>query len=178
MKGAEAMHLFGTDEYIERVVKTYSQLLLRIAYTRLGSTADAEDVVQDAFMKLLTKKPAFRDEEHEKAWLIRVTVNQANDFLKSAVRSTLPLDENAASPEDESAQLLSAVLSLPEKYCTVIHLYYYEGYSIKEIARILKLPAATVGTRLARAREKLKLYLNGEEPSVCINIHTEPLSTR
>lgn len=157
------MYLFGTDEYIELVVKKYSRLLLRIAFTRLKSTADAEDAVQEVFLRLITKHPSFRSEEHEKAWLIRTTINLSCDMLKSSARKTVPIAEEMEQPRDERAQLLSAVLSLPEKYSTVLHLHYYEGYSIKEIAKILKLPAATVGTRLARAREKLKSILEKEE---------------
>lgn len=157
------MYLLGTDEYIRRVVKQYSQLLLRIAFIRLRSTADAEDVVQDVFLRLITKRPQLRDEEHEKAWLIRTTINLSRDVLKSSVRQNVPLDEEIMSPQDETLQLLSAVQLLPEKYIIVLHLHYYEGYSIKEIARILALPAATIGTRLSRARARLKPILEGEE---------------
>lgn len=155
------MSLSG-DDYI-RVVKQYSGLLLRIAFTRLKSTADAEDAVQEVFLRLINKRPYFRGEEHEKAWLIRTTINLTYDMLKSKARQNLPLIEEITSPEDERSQLLSSVQSLPAKYITVIHLYYYEGYSIKEIARILRLPAATVGTRLSRARAQLKLILEKEE---------------
>ena len=155
------MYSFGTDEYICRVVDTYSAMLLHIAMTRLHTPADAEDVVQEVFLKLLSARPHFRDEAHEKAWLIRATLNRASNLRHSAAYGTAPLEavpETAAPPEGEN-QLLSAVRSLPEKYSAVIHLYYYEGYSIKEIARILTLPAPTVGTRLARGREKLRQLL-------------------
>ncbi len=155
--------MLGTDEYIKYVVKQYSQILLRIAFIRLKSTADAEDTVQEVFLRLIKKRPQFRDEEHEKAWLIRATINLSCDKLKSSVRKNVQLDEEIMSPQDESAQLLSTVQSLPAKYSTVIHLHYYEGYSIKEIARILALPAATVGTRLSRARALLKPILEKEE---------------
>lgn len=163
VKGVERVYLLGTDEYIKRIVTQYSRLLLRIAFTRLKSTADAEDAVQEVYLKLITKKPCFRDEAHEKAWLIRATINLSCDMLRSPSRQSVPLDEDIMSPQDEGAKLLSAVQALPEKYCTVLHLYSYEGYSIKEIARILKLPAATVGTRLARARAQLKRILEEEE---------------
>jgi RNA polymerase sigma-70 factor, ECF subfamily len=163
MKGVELMYLLGTDEYIKRIVKQYSQLLLRIAFTRLKSTADAEDAVQEVFLKLITTKPQFQDEEHEKAWLIRTVINLSCDMLRVSSRQSVPLCEDVPAPPDEYSLLISAVQSLPEKYSTVLHLYSYEGYSIKEIARILKLPAATVGTRLSRARAKLKLILEEEE---------------
>ena len=157
------MELNGTDDYIERIVRTYSGTLLRLAYTMLHSAADAEDAVQEAFVRLITKKPEFSGSEHEKAWLIRVTVNISRNMLKSAARLSAPLDENLASPEPESpGELLDAVMKLPERYGTVMHLYYYEGYSIKEISDILRLPAATVGTRLARGRTLLRISLEGE----------------
>ncbi|MPN16125.1 RNA polymerase sigma factor SigV [bioreactor metagenome] len=157
------MDVLGTDEYIKHIVTKYSQLLLRIAFTRLKTTAEAEDVVQEVFLKLITKQPEFRDEEHEKAWLIRATINLSCDMLRSSFRQSVPLDENIVSLEDDHAQLLLAVRSLPKKYSCVLHLHFYEGYSIKEIARILALPAATVGTRLSRARAHLKRILKEEE---------------
>jgi RNA polymerase sigma-70 factor (ECF subfamily) len=165
MKGVEYVYLLGTDEYIRRVVTQYSQLLLRVAFTRLKSTADAEDVVQEVFLRLITKRPAFHSEEHEKAWLIRTAINLSRDVLKSSARHNIPLDEDILLSQNEGSPLLSTVLSLPEKYRTVIHLYYYEGFSIKEIARILALPAATVGTRLSRARAQLKVILEEEAPN-------------
>lgn len=145
----------GTDEYMVRVVKTHSGSMLRAAYSVLKSTEDAEDAVQDAFLKLIQKKPNFKSSEHEKAWLLRVTINISKNMLKSASRNNLPVTEEILF-SDEKSELITVVMSLPERYRTVIHLYYYEGYSIKETAAILKLPAATVGTRLARARNLLK----------------------
>ena len=147
-----------TEHRIERIVGTYSRMLLRIAYTVLNSTADAEDAVQEVFVKLITKNPEYNDEEHEKAWLIRVTINTAINMCKRLERESEPVDENTGKPDEEfgNSELLEAVFAMPPKYSTVIHLYYYEGYSIKEIAAILRLPSATVGTRLARARELLK----------------------
>lgn len=155
---------FGTDETICRVVETYSSMLLRLACTRLDDTADAEDAVQETFLKLLTAKPVFRDAEHEKAWLIRTTLHRASDIRRLAEKRNVPLEEaaQAAAPEPGN-ELLSAVRGLPEKYSAVIHLYYYEGYSIKEIAAMLGLPAPTVGTRLARGRERLRQMLKEEE---------------
>ena len=159
------MDSFGTDEAIHRLVERYSPMLLRLACTRLDSTADAEDAVQEVFLKLLTSRPVFRDEEHEKAWLIRATLHRASDIRRQAERRNVALDETVtgtdAPPEGESL-LLSAVQALPETYSSVIHLYYYEGYSIKEIAKLLRLPASTGGTRLARGRERLRRMLKEE----------------
>lgn len=157
------MASFASDETISRIVETYSPMLLRLACTRLETPADAEDVVQEVFLKLLTARPAFRDEEHEKAWLIRTTLHRAADLKKAAARRNVPLEEAllASAPEPED-RLLAAVRALPEKYGAVIHLHYYEGYSLKEIGKLLGLPAATVGTRLARGRERLRQSLKEE----------------
>ena len=157
------MASFASDETISRIVETYSPMLLRLACTRLDDPADAEDIVQEVFLKLLTVRPAFRDAEHEKAWLIRTTLHRAADLRKAAARRNVPLEEAllASAPEPEN-QLLAAVRALPEKYGAVIHLHYYEGYSLKEIGKLLGLPAATVGTRLARGRERLRQSLKEE----------------
>ena len=152
----------GTDEYIDGVVRRYSPALLRAAFSVLRNTADAQDAVQEAFLKLLDKRPAFNDDQHEKAWLIRVTINAAKN-IRSASRRIEPLEDCGAFVYQEYSETLNAVLSLPPKYRTVIHLYYYEGYSIKEIAAILDIPEATAGTQLARGREKLKTILKGED---------------
>ena len=157
------MDSLGTDETIRRIVGEYSPMLLRLAAARLPSAADAEDAVQETYIKLLTARPVFRDAGHEKAWLIRTTLHRAADIRRKKTRET-PLDilPETAGPEPEpgqSSEVVAAVRALPEKYAAVIHLYYYEGYSIKEIARLLGLPLPTVGTRLARGRERLRLML-------------------
>lgn len=158
------MVLPGTDETISRIVRQYSAMLLKLASTRL-SAADAEDAVQETFLRLLSRRPSFRDAEHEKAWLIRTTLHRASDIRRQASRAALPIEEaaleNEAAPQTES-DLLSAVRALPENYSAVIHLHYYEGYSIKEIAKLLRLPAATVGTRLSRGRDRLRQMLKEE----------------
>lgn len=157
-----ALTSFGTDESVRRAVTAYSRMLLRLAMTRLPSSADAEDVVQEVFLKLLTARPQFRDAEHEKAWLIRATLHRACDMARSAERRNLPLEAAEAVPGGELPEpspILSAVRALPAKYSAVIHLYYYEGYSIKEISQLLRLPVPTVGTRLSRGRERLRELL-------------------
>ena len=153
----------GTKETVCRLVREYSDMLLHLACTRLPSVSDAEDAVQEVFLRLLTTPVSFRDAGHEKAWLIRATLHRASDIRRQAERRNLPLEEAAytAAPEPE-LDLLRAVQALPERYSAVIHLHYYEGYSIKEIGKLLGLPAATVGTRLARGRERLREMLNEE----------------
>lgn len=149
---------------IRRVVEQYSELLLRVALTRTDCAADAEDVVQDAFLKLMTRGPRFRDGTHEKAWLIRTTLNLAHDLRRSSARRNLPLEEavSIAVEAKTAPPLLSAVRALPDKYSAVIHLHYYEGYTTNEIARLLGLSAATVRTRLSRGRTQLKKMLEEE----------------
>lgn len=146
------------------MVETYSPMLLRAALTRVSTPGDAEDAVQDVFLRLLTHWPCFRDREHEKAWLLRAALNRASDIRRRR-RDDAPLDQAAGVPAETGGEspLLSAVRALPEAYSAVIHLYYYEGYSIKEIARALALPVPTVGTRLARGRERLRSLLKEEE---------------
>ncbi len=153
----------GTDEHISRIVRTYSQTLFKIAFTVLHSSADAEDAVQEVFIALLKKQPVFKSSEHEKAWLIRVTVNTARNLRKKLSRCESQAEMPDVAFEQEKDSLINAVLELPEKYSTVIHLFYYEDYSIKEISSILHLPAATVGTRLARGRAALKDKLTGDD---------------
>ena len=164
VKGVRNVASFASDETISRIVETYSPMLLRLACTRLDDPADAEDIVQEVFLKLLTARPLFRDSEHEKAWLIRTTLHRASDLRRSAARRNVPLEEaaQAAAPQAGS-ELLTAVRALPEPYSAVIHLYYYEGYSIKEIAKLLGVPAPTVGTRLARGRERLRRLLKEDD---------------
>ena len=164
VKGGESVISFGTDE-IRQIVTQYGTTLYRVAFAALRSSADAEDVVQEVFLRLLESRPRWETPEQQKAWLIRVTINLSHDLLRRASRKDLPLEQCPELPQEDSGEadgeLLPAVLALPEKYRTVIHLYYYEDYTIREIARILSLPAATVGTRLARARAILRKKLEG-----------------
>lgn len=156
------MYSFASDEYIEQLVKTHSNSMLKAAFALLRNRDDAEDIVQEAFMKLMEKKPRFNDDEHAKAWLLRVTINLSKNMLKASSRKNKSETEEISYTENESDGVLFCVMKLEENYRTVIHLYYYEGYSIKEIAAILKLPSATVGTRLKRGRSKLKKMLEGD----------------
>ena len=157
------MHRIDTENYVERVVNTYADTLQKLAFTYLHSVADAEDVAQDVFMKLLMKKPHFQDREHEKAWLIRVTINACKDRLRRAERGVLPIEEALAVEEKGGdSELLNEVMMLPEKYRTVIHLHYYEGYSVREIAALLRRPVGTVATHLTRGRQQLKRQLEGD----------------
>ena len=149
----------------ERLAETYADLILRLAYTYLNHTQDAQDICQTVFLKLLEKAPAFASPAHEKAWIIRTAVNLCKDHLKSGWRrATVALDaaEAVPAPAEEEGSLLSAVNLLPPKYRTVIYLYYYEGYAAREIAQLLGEKPATVSTQLNRGRQQLRTLLESE----------------
>ena len=118
--------VFGSDAHVHRVVEQWSPLLLRLSYSYLGSTADAEDVVQEALLALLERGKPFKDTEHEKAWLIKVTVNKCKNCLKAAWRSRRsPMPAEAAAPvPEEPLGVLEAVMALPPLYRIPIHLHY------------------------------------------------------
>ncbi len=146
----------------ETAYDLYGKAVYRLAMVYLGRHADAEDVTQEVFVRLLYRAPGFADGDHEKRWLLRVTANLCKDQLKgfwrrqvTELEDTLP----AAPPEEQEA--LAAVMALPERYKLPIHLHYYEGYSVAEIAEILKLGQSAVKMRLKRGREMLKLELEG-----------------
>lgn len=148
---------------IQQAVETHMQSIVRVAYTYVKSVHDAEDIAQDTFLSYMHAGKAFESAEHEKAWLIRVCINKAKNSLKSGwfkSRNPLPEDLSAEMPEENG--ILQAVMQLEEKYRLPIHLFYYEGYDITEIAKLLSIPSGTVGTRLARARKALKTMLGGE----------------
>ncbi len=147
---------------LEEAYDTCGPAVYRLAMVYLGRPADAEDVTQETFVRLLCRAPVFADGEHRRKWLLQVTANLCRDQLRSfwhkrvtALADTLP----AAPPEEREA--LAAVTALPEKYRLPIHLHYYEGYSVAEIAEILKLGQSAVKMRLKRGRELLKIELGG-----------------
>lgn len=153
----------NTDR-IRRVVQQYSKSLIRLAFTYLHNEQDAEDIAQDVLLAYMRSAPAFSGDEHEKAWLIRVTINRCKNQLRSRwLRSRRPAPDDLSYLMEEESGLLRAVMSLEEKYRLPIHLHYYEGYAIKEIAQLLDDRPATVGTRLARGRELLKGRIGGIE---------------
>ena len=156
--------LRAQDE-MQRVVEEYSSSLLRAAYSLLKNREDSEDAVQETFLRYMEKAPVFTSREHEKAWLLRVAVNISKNHLSSAwFRKRTDLKEDIPALEQEEKEVLESVLKLPAKYRTVIHLYYYEGYSLSEISQILRSPLSTVTTRLSRARKKLAILLKEDDP--------------
>lgn len=146
-----------SDKYAQ-----YSNLIFKIAMLHTGNSSDAEDITQDAFIRLFHKAPVFKDFEHERRWLIRVTINLCKDKKKSAwSKRTVTLFEVESTPDSspDDLWLIEQVMSLPDSYRLVVHLHYYEGYDVKEIADILRIGASAVKMRLKRGREMLKIRL-------------------
>ena len=155
--------MMANDQFT-RLVRQYIDMVYRVAFNYIKSTADAEDITQNVFLKLIQEKKHFENDEHVKYWLIRVTVNECRNLVRSRWWKTEPLEDYAASvPFDDrvESELFSSVMALPRKYRIPIYLYYYEGYSTQEIGRILKLPKNTVCTQLKRGRALLKKTLEG-----------------
>ncbi|MCR2804090.1 RNA polymerase sigma factor [Paenibacillus soyae] len=149
-------------ESVQQAVIRYSDSLIRIAFTYVKNMADAEEVAQEVFLAYLQKAPAFASPEHEKAWLIRTAINKSKNAVKSGwFRSRNPIPEDLSYMPEEEQDIIHAVLALDKKYRLPIHLHYYEGYSLEEIAGILQTKPATVGTWLARGRKHLKEALGG-----------------
>lgn len=174
-----------TDErtLVERLVATYADLVLRVAYARLGSFADAQDICQTVFLKLLilSRKglARFNDTEHEKAWVVRTAINACIDLLRrESSRAVVSLDGNmgelasgglgdaedgTGGIDDEACEVLDAVNALPPLYRQAVYLHYYEGYSVKEISTMTGETPGTVRKHLSRARAKLRPILEGGE---------------
>ncbi len=147
----------------------YADLLYRLALANLQNETDAEDVVHDVFLKCFEKSPHFHDEEHEKAWFIRVTVNACRDYLrKRKHRDHVPLEEihHVTGVESSKIAVLEHVSEISERYRTAIVLHYLEGYSINEISQILRVSPSAVKMRLSRGRELLKERIEKEENHV------------
>lgn len=149
----------------EAVFRKYADTVYRLAFVRTGSKNDSDDILQEVFLRYMKVWGKMESEEHVKATLIRITVNCSNSLLSSAwFKKTDPLDENISVTDNNTSEnALYEVLKLPVKYRTVIHLHYYMGYSVAEIAEITKTNPSTVKTRLARAREQLKKTLEAED---------------
>ena len=147
-------------ERAEYLAETYADAILRLSYTYLKNTHDAQDVCQTVFVKLLTEPRDFESPAHERAYVMRMAANACKDLLKSPWRKrTCGLDDavEVPAPEAEDGSLLAAVNGLPANYRSAIYLYYYEGYQATEIGKILSAPTATIHTWLARGRARLKL---------------------
>jgi RNA polymerase sigma-70 factor (ECF subfamily) len=162
---------FGTAELLERAIDCWGDDILRLAISTLGNRADAEDVFQTVFLRLFCSGKHFTDDEHVKAWLLRVTINCCKDELKSARRQrvvTLEAEVSAgltnltastASTTPEMSAMREALAGLPAKQRAALHLFYHDGYRTDEIAAIMEERSATVRSHLHRARQSLRAKL-------------------
>lgn len=151
-----------SEQGFEAAYDAYGPMVYRLAMVYLGRHADAEDVTQEAFVKLLYKAPSFADAGHERRWLLRVTANLCKDQLRGFWRKrAVALEGDYPIRDPETFGVAEAIVALPEKYKAVLHLHYYEGYSVAEIGEILKLSQSAVKMRLSRGRELLKLEMEG-----------------
>lgn len=157
----------SNNEKFNQSYDKYANMLYRIAYLHTGNAQESEDIMQDVFIKLLYNAPSFKNETHEKAWLIRVTTNKCKDYLKSSRHSNMSLNEEIISDkcyeDDKALDIQSKIIKLNDKYKTVVYLFYYEDYSIRQIASCLRITESTVKMRLKRAREILKKELKDYE---------------
>ena len=151
----------------EQLVSVYGDMVYRLAYAQTRSRHDADDIFQEVFLQTVRKRPVFDSVEHEKAWLLRVAINRAKDvsgafWRRNRVSWESYMDElEFVQPEDRS--LFEAVMRLPEKYRIVIHLFYYEDYSVEEISAVLHRRGGTVKSQLSRGRKLLKSMLTEDE---------------
>lgn len=155
-----------SEQDVNRAIELYADTVKRICFLHLKNYHDTQDIFQKVFLKYLMHEDNFESEEHRKAWIIRVVVNSCKDLLRDYYRrNTLSIDEalNECAVSDlGSREVLSAVLALEPKYKDVVYLFYFEGYSVAEISKMLQKKENTVYSLLSRAREKLRKELGGE----------------
>lgn len=156
-----------SEQEVTRAIEQYSDMVRRLCMIHLKNYADTEDIFQTVFLKYVLSSAAFENEEHEKAWFIRVTINACKDLLRnffhSHVTSLDEILEHSAEMQEDHREVLEAVLSLPQKYREVVYLHYYEGYTAPEISQILGKKVNTIYTLLTRSRQILREKLGGEE---------------
>ena len=147
-----------TEEQRTQVVERWGDMVYRLALARTASVPDAEDVFQEVFLRYFRHEDKFHNDEYRKAWLIRCTLNRCKSLLSSPWRKrVVPLETaEEVGVEDDYREVYSAVLSLPGKYRAVIHLHYFEGLSVSEMAQTLQLPEGTVKSQLSRGRDLLR----------------------
>jgi len=154
-----------SEAEVTRAIDLYADTVRRICMVHLKNYSDTEDIFQNVFIKYALSSLIFESEEHEKAWIIKVTVNACKDLIKNFFRArTVSLSELAEVPDsitEDNKEVLEAVLALPTKYKDVVYLYYYEGYSAVEIGKILGKNVNTVYTLMARAKKMLYIALGG-----------------
>lgn len=150
------------DKLFDEKYSLYSNLIFKLSMTYLGNKSDAEDIVQEVFIKLFTNTESFKTPEHERFWIIRVTINMCKNHLGTFWhKNIVPLDSIQEQSEytEYNNDILDMLYSLPTNYRVALYLFYYENYSIEEISKILKVSKSAVKMRLKRGKEKLKLDL-------------------
>ena len=154
-----------TQQQRTQVVERWGDMVYRLALARTANVPDAEDVFQEVFLRFFRHEDRFANDEHRKAWLIRCTVNRCKSLLASPWRKrTVPLETaEEVGVEDDYREVYAAVLSLPAKYRSVIHLYYFEGLSVAEMAQTLDVPEGTIKSQLSRGRALLRDMLKEVE---------------
>lgn len=152
------------DEKIQKVIDEYCNMIYRIALEHVRVKSDADDIVQEVLIKYMLNKKKFKDKNHEKCWIIRVTLNCAFNFRRTNIEmNTVPIEDVIDTKEEYQYELLNKLSSLKDKYKIVIQLFYMEELSIKDISEVLKISESNVKTRLKRAREMIEnLIENGE----------------
>ena len=154
------------NENFPRLVHLYKDTIFRLAYSYTKNHFDADDVTQNVLLQLYKTDKVFQSETHLKNWLVRVTVNYCKNLFRAPWRKHENLEDYAntlAFDEEESRDLFCLVMGLDKKYRVTLMLHYYDGYSIREIARIMDVPEKTVSTRLARGRKILKELITEED---------------
>lgn len=146
-------------ENLERIIRAYSNDLYRILYVYCKNKSDCEDIMQGVFLKLYETNTEFESDTHVKNWLIKVAVRDALNLQKSRWRNYVELDENIAFTDEYHSEVFEALLKLKPKERMILLLYYYEGYSVKEISAMLKMAEGTVKSKLHRSRSRLKTVL-------------------
>ena len=149
---------------LEKYITLYHNAVYRLAYSYVKNSFDADDICQEAFLRLYKSDEVFASDENCKAWLMKVAVNLSKNMLKSAwFTKRDDLDENIPADEKADYMLLEKVKKLPPRYASIIHLYYFEGYDANEISHITGIPVSTVTTRLSRGRDKLRKIFEKED---------------
>ena len=153
-----------TDEETAQIYEKHVTMIYRICFTYMKNASDTEDAVQDTFYRLIKTNPTFENDEHQKAWLIRVATNVCKNKLTHwwRKREDVDLYQQTVGECQKANDTLEVIMSLPDKYKTVIYLYYYEGYTSVEIAKILNKPNSTIRNHLHEARELLRVKLGDD----------------
>lgn len=156
--------MINVKQEYERIVNTYGDVIYRVVYCYCKNKFDSEDILQNTFLKLYLSEQTFESDEHIKNWLYKVAINNAINVRKSMWHKYNEIPTDYPMRTEEESGIYEAVMKLPDKYRIVIVLYYYVGYSVKEIAKIINRKESTIQTQLQRGREKLEYVLTeGEE---------------